>query len=186
MWAILIFILIANLILRYYFPPIQKPQNHKHYEIAIVLGSPANDDGSLSRIQKTRADAAIQLYRNRKVNKILLSGSNVTNAYVEAKVMAAYVIGKGIPEADIYLETKARNTFENLKFSKNICEQMHIKNVIVVTSRFHARRAQFMVKKFFSNFAMEKTKEREKIKHYIMEYFRMWNSLYYEIKLKRQ
>lgn len=186
MWIILAFIIIANLVLRHYFPPVQKPQVNKKYDIAIVLGSPAKVDGSLSRMQKTRLDAAIRLYQNKKVKKILISGSNVVNDYVEAEVMAAYAIDKGIPASDIYLEIKARNTFENLKFAKNICNQTNIKDVIVVTSNFHARRAQFMVRKFFTSFAMEKTKEKEKFKHYIMEYFRMWNSLYYEIKLKRQ
>ena len=186
MWIILAFIIIANLVLRHYFPPVQKPQVNKKYDIAIVLGSPAKDDGSLSRMQKTRVDAAIRLYQNKKVKKILISGSNVVNDYVEAEVMAAYAIDKGIPASDIYLEIKARNTFENLKFAKNICNQTNIKDVIVVTSNFHARRAQFMVRKFFTSFAMKKTKEKEKFKHYIMEYFRMWNSLYYEIKLKRQ
>lgn len=92
MWIILAFIIIANLILRHYFPPIQKPQTNINYEVAIVLGSPTKDNGSLSRMQKTRVDAAIRLYQNKKVKKILISGSNVVNDYVEAEVMAAYAL----------------------------------------------------------------------------------------------
>ena len=59
-------------------------------------------------------------------------------------------------------------------------------SVIVVTSCFHVRRASYMVRKFFDDYVMQKTAEKEKCRHYITEYFRMWNSLRCELMLYRK
>lgn len=179
---ILILLILAHLVLWHYFPAPKRIDVTRCYDVGIVLGSPTREDGCLSRMQKSRMDAAIALYKEGRIAHILISGGSVRNAYAEADVMGAYA-QKFVPETDIIVEDQARNTFENLKFAKAICDQKHWSSVIVITSCFHARRADYMVRKFFHDYAMGKTSEKEKRKHYLWEYFRMWNSLFYEIRL---
>ena len=56
--------------------------------------------------------------------------------------MANYLMELGVPEKDILIENRSRNTFENLTFSKTILEEQGLgKKVVVVTNSFHALRA---------------------------------------------
>ena len=184
--TLVLLVVAANLILYHYFPTPPKPQSDRVYDVAIVLGSPAEEDGSLSRVQKTRMDAAITLYKEKRVRCILISGGSVRNTYTEADIMAAYAIRCSIPSAALLLERQAKNTYENLLYAKTLCDAHAWKHVIVVTSCFHVRRASYMVRKFFDDYVMQKTAEKEKCRHYITEYFRMWNSLRCELMLYRK
>lgn len=180
---ILIILLILHIPLFLNFPKVPV-MDDAPYDVCIVLGCPAREDGKPSRMQRSRMNKAIQLYQERRVHTILISGAGVRNNFIEADVMAEYGFNNGIPINDILLEKEAQNTFDNLRLAKEICEQNRFHRSIVVTSRFHIRRSNFFVKKFFTNYAMCPTDDKEKIKHYLAEYVRMWNTLRIEMKLK--
>ena len=66
-------------------------------------------------------------------DKILFSGGNgelFSNDYVEAVEMKKFLIKNGINENDILIETRSRNTHENIKNSIKICEEKNLKNFI--------------------------------------------------------
>ena len=155
------------------------------YDTCLVLGSPARPDGHISRMQKSRMNKAIQLYKEHKTKSIIVSGGGVRNDFVEADIMGAYALQQGIPKEALLYERKACNTYENLVYAKKLCTMYHFDTILVVSSRFHVRRADFFVKKHFADYAMVKTDEREKIKHYLAEYVRMWNTLRIEVMIKR-
>lgn len=173
---------ILTLPLLYYFPKAPM-MDHDPYDICIILGCPAREDGKVSRMQRSRMNKAIQLYKQHKTHKLLISGAGVRNHFIEADIMADYAIRHGVPFKDILLEKEAQNTFDNLRFASTICEKNQWKRVIVVTSRFHIRRSNFFVKKFFTTYAMCPTDDKEKAKHYLAEYVRMWNTLRIEYQL---
>lgn len=181
--GIIFFLVVANIYLWLMFPA-HKKTKHVHYDACIILGSPASKDGTCTRVQKSRMDRAIELYTENKVSTIIISGGCVCNAYSEAGVMKAYALSKNVKESDIILEEQARNTYENLVYSKEICKQYHLHKIIVVTSNFHVRRASFFVHKFFDDYVMAGTRNHEKFRHYFSEYFRMWNTLRIEYCIK--
>ena len=156
--TLVLLVVAANLILYHYFPAPPKPQSDRVYDVAIVLGSPTEENGSLSRVQKTRMDAAITLYKEKRVRCILISGGSVRNTYTEADIMAAYAIRCSIPSAALLLERQAKNTYENLLYAKTLCDAHAWKHVIVVTSCFHVRRASYMVRKFFDDYGLSRIK----------------------------
>mgnify|MGYP002251024095 FL=1 len=149
--CIILFVLLANLYLYHHFPKPKHPLQDISYDVAIVLGYPCNADGSLSTVQKKRMETAINLYHKHCVHHLLISGSCVQNTYVEAEKMAAYALTQKIPKQVLVLETKARNTYENLKYAKCICDENQWENIIVITSPSHMRRAAFFVHKFCRN-----------------------------------
>lgn len=119
--------------------------------ILVVLGYPAEDSGSPTPILKSRLDKAIELYKAGMANKIILTGAAVENEHVESDVMANYCRLHGIPEADIYKESDARNTYENARMVKRIMQQMDYDQVIVVTSSFHKLRAKLFFSKLLED-----------------------------------
>ncbi len=130
------------------------------YKVGIVLTG-------ITRYQKTPNDRtyfdtgadrlmhAVLLYRKGKIQKILITGGTVTafgKVYVsEAKRLADVLALAQIPQEDIIIEEKAKNTHENALFTKEILEKMYAQDTkdissknthfLVITSGFHLRRA---------------------------------------------
>ena len=94
----------------------------------------------MSSSQIKRCDLAIKAYQQNLYDTLIISGSNVKNEFIEAKVMHAYIQNK--MDIPTILETNARNTFENFKFSKDI----------ILTSQTHAKRACAIARQFFSDY----------------------------------
>ena len=181
---ILFIVFVLNVYLFYHFPYPNKP-SRKRYDTALVLGCPCQSDGSLTDAQIDRMNVAISLYRRNWISSMIISGSNVQNDYYESEEMAAYAIDQGIPEHAIIIEKKARNTYENLKYAKDICTQQNFSSIIVITSPFHVRRANFFVRKFFQDAPMRCSNNPITFRQHVDEYVRMWNTLYFEWKLKK-
>lgn len=113
--------------------------------ILVVLGYPANADGSVGQILKARLDKAIELYNNGVAAMIILTGGAVNNQYVESDIMSGYLLQQGIPTTAILKEPTARNTYENARMVNAMMKKEGYNHAIVVTSSFHIMRAR----KFF-------------------------------------
>ncbi|SHJ33313.1 Uncharacterized SAM-binding protein YcdF, DUF218 family [Geosporobacter subterraneus DSM 17957] len=107
----------------------------------IVLGAHLWGDQP-SPLLQYRLDQAMELYHTGYGKKIIVSGAQGDDEVTtEAKAMAAYLTRQGIPTEDILLEENSYNTFQNLKYSKEIMEKAGLRHAIVVTNTFHLHRA---------------------------------------------
>lgn len=118
----------------------------------IVLGFPANADGSPSRLLKYRLDRALGVYKKEKISNIIVTGGAVQNRYAEADVMKQYLIEKGIKPEKIIAETRANSTFGNAYYSSKILRKLNSTNPIIVTSEEHEERAGKTFSIFISEF----------------------------------
>ncbi|MGM9960497.1 MAG: YdcF family protein [Allobaculum sp.] len=139
----------GTLIYEHYLPKTRKPKDTP-YEYGLVLGCAAHDDGTLSHAQIGRCQLALDEYEKGQFKTLILSGSNVKNEYVEAKVMADW-IHEHNPELPMLLETNARNTWENLKFVRQMVGDVPIE---IMTGQLHARRASAIAANFFTNYCV--------------------------------
>ena len=176
---IILFLLILPLFIFFPKPPKRKDQT---YDLALVLGCPCKDDGALSRMQKRRSDHALWLYRQHAYRLLIISGSCVKNEYNEAEPMMAHVLAQeDIPHE---CETRARNTYENFTCAKPLWEKHHCRSAIIITSPFHARRANYFAKRYFDDYCVSVYREKDKLKHWPQEWFCMYKCLWTELKLK--
>ncbi len=177
-----ILLIILIIIHIYFLTQFPYPSINKDFDTIIVLGYHCHDDGSLDEIAQRRIQCAYQHHQNKPNVNIIISGGCVTNEHNEAQVMGQYAIDLGIPKDVIIYEPKARNTYENLLYSSQFIDYSH--KVLVITSRFHIRRSAYFVRKFYPNFTMSyHESEQFHLKDAILEYFRMWNSLWIEFKI---
>lgn len=125
------------------------------YDYAIVLGGFSNlqthhDADRLNLgLAPNRLSQAIDLYHQKKIERIILSGGNgniVGNQENEAIITSAYLERIGIPNSDIIIDKKSRNTYENFKYSKELLTQDKV-NILVITSAFHVPRSRLIAKK---------------------------------------
>ena len=180
----MIYLILLMLVLLPIFIYYPKPkQNMDHADCILVLGCPTHEDGSLCQTQIRRCKKAIDLWYKQKAPLIMISGGKAHNATCEAEAMAEY-IHQSDPQIPILMETKAMNTYDNFKYSKQLCDQRQIHSIIVVTSTSHCRRSAYFTRKFFDEFAMIGDDEPFSLKKRTREFFAKYNTLYCEIKIK--
>ena len=138
-----------------------KKEEMEKRDCIIVCGYPANEDGTISNILKSRIDMAIDLYTNHYADVIIVSGGAIHNAYYEAKVMKEYAMEQGIPSDVILLEDKAKSTYHNMMYARDIMKQYQYTSCFVVTNSWHKIKAEYYAKKFHLDYKMINSKKPE-------------------------
>lgn len=90
---------------------------------------------------------AKKLYDQKCAKLIIVSGGTDKDASEsEAKVGKNYLISTGVPESVIICEDKSTSTYTNAKNCAEISFSKGIKNIILVTERYHIFRAKMNFK----------------------------------------
>ncbi|EDP74763.1 YdcF family protein [Hydrogenivirga sp. 128-5-R1-1] len=115
-------------------------------DVIVVLGGGAYNSGYLKASSYKRLIAGFLLHR-RTGKPLILSGGAAIGVIPEAKVMKELLLEFGVEEKDIYADLRSRDTYENAKYVRNICEKIGCRSITLVTSAFHMRRALMVFKK---------------------------------------
>jgi len=128
-----------------------KMQNKSAYDVGIVLGGGIVNYDYLNerlifRNQSDKLLQAIDLYKQGKIKKILLSGGPghlIFRDQFEASFMKSYLLKLGIPDMDILLDSISDNTYQNAVFSKKILSEIYPENgkFLLITTSAHMRRS---------------------------------------------
>ncbi|MEB3831221.1 SanA/YdcF family protein [Phormidium sp. CCY1219] len=108
--------------------------------IAIVLGAGVWEDGTPTPMLADRIQAAVDLYKRGRVQKILMTGDNSTPHYNEVAAMQNYAEKRGVPVTDITLDYAGFSTYESCYRAKEI---FGIQQAILITQRYHLPRAVY-------------------------------------------
>ncbi|MEW6162341.1 MAG: YdcF family protein [Nitrospirota bacterium] len=104
------------------------------------IGSPADD--MLGRIV-----TAVRLQKRLNVPIIVSSGQVFKHKPSEVLIVRRFLVNLGVPLKKIILEDKSRDTIENARYTKAICEKLGFKKPILVTSAYHMSRSVLSFKK---------------------------------------
>lgn len=115
-----------------------------HFDTIIVLGYPANPDGTPSPEQRERVLEGVREYKAGVAPRIIVSGRAAHNSYVEADVMAHFAESQGVPADDIFEEPQAQNTIQNMVYSATLMHQHGWASAEIVSSPSHLPRAAFI------------------------------------------
>lgn len=108
----------------------------------IVLGSRVRPGGEAGPGLRARALHAARLYRRRLAAKIICTGGRGDYPPTEARTAAAVLRARGIPAGAVVLEEQSSSTYENARYSAEICRRNKWRKVILVTESFHLLRAR--------------------------------------------
>lgn len=125
-------------------PLIKSYEDIQATPVVMVPGAGLLRDGTPSSPLRDKLDAAAQLYRDSKVQKILLTGDNRFVNYNEPGAMRNYLIQAGIPEEDLVLDYAGRRTYDSCYRAKAI---FGLDEIIIVTQPYHLPRAVFLCDK---------------------------------------
>lgn len=131
-------------------PAITADQLEEH-DVGIVLGGMFEYDNDTERLSIRRGGdriwQAIDLYKKKKIKKILLSGDHghiVDKGLHEAKQLKEVLVRWGIPEIDVLIEDNSKNTAQNARETVALIKRSypHLSSFLLITSAKHMRRAK--------------------------------------------
>ena len=117
--CIFLFIILTAFLSTRHYPAFDK-------DYVIILGCGIRKDGSLTPLLKGRVDAAIkfeneQFEKTGRHAKFVPSGGKGPDEVIsESEAMTKYLLEQGIPEERILKEDKSINTWQNIKFSRDV------------------------------------------------------------------
>jgi uncharacterized SAM-binding protein YcdF (DUF218 family) len=147
--------------------------------VIFVLGN------SKQEVREERVDKAAEFYIRNENTRIIFSGTNNEAEKMHAYFMKRYSVLLGEQgDETLYVETKARNTHENIVNCQKIIDTWrdigYTYRVVICSSHFHIRRviviASFVIKKYKVAFIHtdEKNPEREENEEYLIKNYIDW------------
>ena len=113
-------------------------------EVILIPGAAVFSNGLLTPIFVNRADIAIKLYEAKKAPKILVSGDNSTVSHNEVNPVRKYLLARGIPDEDIFLDHAGFDTYSTMYRARDI---FGVTSLLVATQSFHLPRAVFIARR---------------------------------------
>lgn len=111
-------------------------------DVAIVLGSKVEEDGTPSVHLRIRLDRTVDLYKAGMAPMIIVSGGPGVPAHPEPIVMRDYLIDHGVPASAILLDNTGINTAATARNAVPLMAEHGFNSVIVVSEYFHVPRTR--------------------------------------------
>jgi vancomycin permeability regulator SanA/LAS superfamily LD-carboxypeptidase LdcB len=116
-----------------------------HNKVGLVLGTSKYLKGGFINLYfKHRIDATVDLFKNKKIDYVLVSGDNSTHRYNEPKEFKKELIKNGIPADRIHLDYAGFRTYDSMIRANKVFQ---LDSVTVVSQKFHNQRAIYIGKK---------------------------------------
>lgn len=157
--AIIILVIFTNpflyrITIMFWQPDPKQLSADQKFDAGIILGGLSGYDKNGMGHFGGNADRFIQtanLYHRGIIKKIIVSGGTgklSQNEPPEAPFLRQEFIFNGIPDSNIIIENRSRNTSENAIFSKRISDSLGLKpSFVLITSAMHMRRSASVFKK---------------------------------------
>ena len=120
---------------------------HQKADVAIVLGNKVNEDGTLSPRLKARLDKSLELFNQKRIQAVIVSGGLGKEGFWEAEKMKEYLLKNRIPTEEIIVDNLGNDTEKTVKNSIRIMNRLDFKSAISVSQYFHQTRTKKLFKK---------------------------------------
>ncbi len=150
LWALTLLVLFVFAVDAYVSRSVKKQLHDQvatvgYNKVGLVLGtSKYVGTGRVNLYYKYRINAAVQLYKSRKIDYIIVSGDNRQTNYNEPKTMMQDLVQAGVPRERIFLDYAGFRTLDSVVRCKAIFKTT---DVTIISQKFHNERAVFIANK---------------------------------------
>lgn len=117
------------------------PATAPSVDAVMILGAYVYENGNPSPVLQDRLDYGYQIYQAGKAKKIIVTGDHGTIQYDEVNAMKDYLLKKGVPPQDIFLDHAGFDTYDSMYRARDI---FGVKSLIISTQQFHINRALYI------------------------------------------
>jgi uncharacterized SAM-binding protein YcdF (DUF218 family) len=121
----------------------------ENFDIIVVPGVPFTN-GKWSEIMKGRVYWSKYLYDKGIAKNVMFSGSAVYSPYYEADIMALYAEKIGIKKENIFTETMAEHSTENIFYSYKKARKIGFKTIALASDPFQTKMLKRYTRKIVS------------------------------------
>ena len=119
-------------------------------DVILVLGCPSYEGNvpaaTFSACIQARARHAATLYQRGLAGHVITTGGMTGPPPSEAGALAAVLQSEGVPSEAIVLEERARDTMQNIRYSRALMQAWGWRTAILVTEPHHIRRAALIAR----------------------------------------
>lgn len=109
-----------------------------HRHVAIVFGAGLYDGDKPTSYLRERVTTAVDLYKAKRVDRLLMTGDNSVSSYNEPEAMRKLAVRLGVPKDDITLDYAGRNTYDSCYRARHIFK---VSQATLVSQGYHLPRA---------------------------------------------
>jgi uncharacterized SAM-binding protein YcdF (DUF218 family) len=129
------------------YPSYDRSQFSRADCIVVPGGGVVEGVNDLSGVSIPSHEAAVRVLDAARLYRIygkpiIVSGGSVAGSSAEAYILARFLADLGVPKRSILIEDRSRDTEENAEYTARICAKNSFHSIILVTSSYHARRAE--------------------------------------------
>ena len=117
------------------------PTTAPSVDAVMILGAYVYENGNPSPVLQDRLDYGYEIYQAGKAKKIIVTGDHGTIQYDEVNAMKDYLLKKGVPAQDIFLDHAGFDTYDSMYRARDI---FGVKSLIISTQQFHINRALYI------------------------------------------
>jgi len=114
----------------------------RNAEVVVVFGAQVHADGRPSTSLRDRMDTAIEVYREKLVKKVLVSGGVGDSGYNEALVMRDMAVEAGVPPEDVIIDSAGVNTEATVRHSFPFFMKARRPEALAVSQYYHLPRVK--------------------------------------------
>ncbi len=132
---------------RYARKSFERAKKEIPFDVIIVPGVPYQDT-AMNVIYKARVLWAKYLYDSAFTKNIIFSGSAVYTPYYEATTMMMYADSLGLPTENLFAETEALHSTENIYYGWKMAKSMAFKKIALATDPFQSRLLKSFIEEY--------------------------------------
>lgn len=119
-----------------------------HFDTLIVLGTPCLANGASSPEQRERVLEGVREFRAGVAPHMIVTGGAAHNSFVEADCMKHLAVEQGVPADAVIEEKQAKDTIQNIWFSKAIMDAQGWRSAEVISSPSHLPRTALILEHY--------------------------------------
>ncbi|MDH4263756.1 MAG: YdcF family protein [Spirochaetia bacterium] len=116
----------------------------KKADVGIILGAAVYSGNRVSTVVGDRIESAIELYREGKVDKLLISGDHAERYYDEVNTIKFWLLKNGIPPGNIEMDPSGFSTYESMCRARNV---FNVNSAVIITQSYHLPRALYLARR---------------------------------------
>ena len=119
----------------------QQAAQLSNVDCILVLGCGVWENGTPSHMLEDRLKRSLELYELGASEKLLMSGDHGRDDYDEVNVMKSFVVDRGVPSENVFMDHAGFSTYESIYRAKEI---FGAEKIIIVTQGYHLYRAIYI------------------------------------------